>query len=268
MTSACDTFRQRWLDRLGASGADLADPRAEHPHCEVCARWARRAAQVRALLGELPVRSAPAELEEAVAHALAAPAGERVERALAALSIRRAPAALDERVAAALSATEGEHAGSLEADLGIQAVRALERLAAPSVLERLVEEELAEPTLARAERFAGDLERRRAPHLLERRFVGALRREAGRRSVLKPVVALIAAGLVVWVAVRGDGERAREYRFQVLRIEARATELLDPRALELLDALSGGLSFAPPAEGGRRVEPPEAGSAGDGEDDR
>lgn len=167
-------------------------------------------------------------------------------RALAALAPVTAPDELEERVRFDL--------GAEPAPASAGALRSLERLAAPAVLERLVLEELADPALARARRFAGDLSRRPAPLRLEselaaRRGTGAASR---RRS---PVLAMVAAALVFWLAFlavpedvqgpeRGDrlADLGREYGFQVVQLES--PDGLHPMARAFLSGLSGGVEEA------------------------
>jgi hypothetical protein len=97
--------------------------------------------------------------------------------------------------------------------------------------------ELADPSRQRSERFPGSLERLQAPSELERRLRTSVRRTSVARLVLGPLVALSAAGLVVWFALTGDEPRPRPYRFEV--VHATTLEGLDPLARSLAGSLGG-----------------------------
>jgi len=138
----------------------------------------------------------------------------------------------------------------------VQAVRALDQLSAPSVLDRLVEEELARPLEARTARFAGDLEPLRAPRRLDSHVVAHARGRLVARRWLAPAVALAAATVLAWIGGGqlgwwGDagghapamvGSAYESYSFRVVR----PTSLrdMDPTARSLAEALVGSTGRA------------------------
>lgn len=211
--------------------ADLAHA----DHCPECASWARSSEHRRGVLAGLARFSVPAELDERVAREFAGDRSVRLERLLSSLVRLGAPAALDERVAQAFAVRGDEERGRQKAGI----VRALEVQSAPSVLERLVNEELAAPERHRVERFPGTLERVSAPPVLAQRLGSVVRRRALTRLVLGPLVTLAAAALVVWFSV-GRGPEPRRRRFEV--VQATSLQGLDPMARMLAESLSG----APP----------------------
>jgi hypothetical protein len=174
--------------------------------------------------------TAPDELAGRVTAELAGDRAQRLERVLASLIRLGAPAELDVRVSALLGAeARGRESAAT--------LRSMDVMVAPPVLERLLEEELADPARQRSERFPGSLERLQAPSELERRLRTSVRRTSVARLVLGPLVALSAAGLVVWFALTGDEPRPRPYRFEV--VHATTLEGLDPLARSLAGSLGG-----------------------------
>jgi hypothetical protein len=173
---------------------------------------------------------APDELDTRVMAELGGDRGQRLERVLASLVRRGAPAELDGRVAALFGAeARGRESAA--------ALRTMDVMAAPPVLERLLAEELADPARQRSERFPGSLERLPAPAELERRLRTSVRRTTVARLVLAPLVALSAAGVVVWLALTGDEPRPHPYRFEV--VHATTLDGLDPLARSLAGSLGG-----------------------------
>ncbi len=226
MDDSCRAFRDEWLS---AEGVD----RSHASLCPDCAHWAYSAGRQREALCGLESLSAPLELEGRVARELAGDRSRRLERALGSLSRLGAPALLDECVAEMFAGRTGdEERGRQKA----QAVRALEVQRAPSVLERLVNEELATPGRQRVERFTGSLEKLTAPPLLAKRIGSSVRRRALVRLVLGPLVTLAAASLVVWFVV-GHVSEPRRRTFQV--VQASSLEDLDPLARALAESLGG-----------------------------
>jgi hypothetical protein len=227
--AACTLFRDEWL----ASGAPGGD--ADHAsRCAECAAWLRARTRQRRALELLAPQRAPEELGARVAAELAGERTRRVERVLSSLARLGAPAELDGRVSALLRATSSaEERGRESAEV----LRSMDVLEAPPVLERLLDEELADPARQRAERFPGSLERLHAPAELERRLQRSARRSTAVRLVVAPLLALSAAGLVVWLAVTGPAPEAREYRFEV--VHATSLEGLDPLARRLAGSLGG-----------------------------
>jgi hypothetical protein len=80
--------------------------------------------------------------------------------------------------------------------------------------------------------------------VLAERITSLVRRRALGRLVLGPLATLAAAGLVVWIAMRGQEPEQRRYRFEV--VQSTSLEGLDPMARMLAESLGGG------AAGGRR----------------
>ncbi len=135
--------------------------------CAACRRDLARAEVRIAFLRDLARVEAPAEMDGAIVAALQAGARQsRAIRALTALTPFSAPDALARRIAVSRT---------------------------PAVLDRLVGEDLVDPAKALASRYAGRLERLRAPADLEHRLGSAGPRPATR--VLTTV--LLAAGLVL-----------------------------------------------------------------------
>lgn len=227
MGHVCRTFRIAWL-----SGDQPSRPVG----CQECAAWVRSAQRLYAGLRTAERKTAPAELQARVEEELAGNHERRLRGVLGSLLRHGAPAALDARVAEMLSDRAGdEQRGRLKA----QAIRALDVQTAPGVLERLLQEELEAPERHRAERFSGNLERLNAPAALETRIKASLHRRLIVRLVLGPLVSLAAAGLIVWISVRGEDRPASGYRFRV--IEASSLEGMDPMARAIAEVLGGGV---------------------------
>ena len=235
MNEACRAFRDDWLERREGD--------ATHGDCAECQAWTRStAAQIRLLAG-LSALAAPSRLEASLAAELAGDRLARNVRALALLSSVSAPAALEREVFE--KARLGERGDAERGERRAQILRTLDLRSAPSVLDRLVDEELRSPATHRADRFSR-LERLSAPAVLERRVGMILRRSTLRRFFVGPVATLAAAGLVVWLAVRSGQEETgrREYSFRV--VHAAGLEGLDPLGRQLGDVLSAGVSSAVP----------------------
>lgn len=205
--------------------------------CAPCARWAARHDAREELVRSLPRLAAPATLDGRVVSALQAGARqERAIRALRELSRVSTPRELD-RVVAGVADVAGAPASALS---GLRAN-------APSVLDRLVSEELVDPAQARVRRFVGSLPRLHAPCELEalvaHGVAGADRARSAPRSRARLVWGtLAAAALILAVAAPILVDRSiRESRhsFRVERVESIGA--LDPLAYGLLDSVSGGL---------------------------
>ncbi len=190
--------------------------------CSACRRELARAERRVAIVRELPRASAPSALDGAVVAALQAGARqERVIRALAALMPFPAPEDLERRIA-------------------------LPR--APAVLDRLVEEDMADPAKALVSRFVRRLERLRAPDELAERLRSIPARSPGR--LLTPV--LVAAGLVLVVGslvltqvLRGGREPSAPTNgivFVVERVDS--VRDLDPVAGGIVAGFTSGWSDA------------------------
>jgi hypothetical protein len=115
---------------------------------------------------------------------------------------------------------------------------------APAVLDRLVEEDLRDSTAALVRRFAGRLERRRAPQALRERLGrsahSALRPTAIRRNLLAAAaLVLLLAGGGMWLHRRSARAELSDLGFEV-RYET-DLDAMDPMARALLGGLSGGV---------------------------
>jgi hypothetical protein len=112
------------------------------------------------------------------------------------------------------------------------------------VLERLVDEDLRNSSGALARRFAGRLERQRAPRVLRERLQRSawtlLRPTAARRGLFTAaalVVLLVAGGL--WYERRTAPPQAKDLGFEI-RYES-GLDAMDPMARALVGGLSGGI---------------------------
>lgn len=221
-TPSCQDVRDRLLEGRGSLSGAGAGLREHLDVCAECAAFARRAAQIELSLSRLARAAAPPELDGLVVGALEA--GRRQERAVAALlGLARLPAP-PELVGRALEDPTNV-------------------LRAPAVLERLVDEDLRNSSGALARRFAGRLERQRAPLVLRERLqrsaMTLLRPSTARRTLLAAaalVVLLVAGGL--WIQHR-PFRRAEDFGFDI-RYESRL-DAMDPMARSLVGGLSGGI---------------------------
>lgn len=232
-TPSCQDVRDRLLESRGSlSGVD-AELRGHLDACAECAAFARRAAQIDLSFTRLARVSAPLELDGLTVGALEA--GRRQERAVAALrGLARLPAP-PELVGRALE--DPTHV-----------------LRAPAVLERLVDEDLRNSSGALARRFAGRLERQRAPLILRERLqrsaLTLLRPSAARRNLVAAaalVVLLVAGGL--WFQ-HWKTPRAEDYGFQISYESG--LDAMDPFARGLVGGLSGGIVDLHEFHGGRK----------------
>lgn len=233
MQHPCQVLRIEWLGGKRAGLVHL-------DRCRACASWVLSTERLIGVLSNLERRSVPEELDARLTLELAGDRSGRLRRLLESLVRPGAPAALDARVAEQLRdiARPGDvESGSRKAE----AIRALDVQSVPDVLERLVAEELAAPERHRAERFTGSLPRVPVPEELQRLVRVDVRHHALLRLVLVPALALAAACLAVWIAVRGDGAERHEYRFQVVR--SASLDGIDPQALALAESLGGGPSL-------------------------
>lgn len=231
MSERCDAFRADWL----SAGFDPAHVE----ECDACRAWVAASERRLLALSDLTAQRAPDVLAERIARELVGDRSRRLERALGSLARLAAPGALDAAVAAGLGGREPV-GDAQRGERSAGALRALAIVPAPAVLDRLVSEELAKPELQRAERFPGNLERLAAPEELREKLHGSVRRKAAVRLLRGPLVALAAAALVVWVALREDRPAPRSYRFQV--VHATTLDGLDPMARALAEGLTGGVA--------------------------
>lgn len=250
MSSACHRFREDLHD------AFVADPEAlaHAESCEACAALAARVGRVARAVVELERRAVPAALDGLVVAALEA--GVREERAVRAvreLERERLPEPLPESPEEAVE-LEAQIAAELR-DTELGAGLNTERYPVPSVLERLVREELADPERARVARFVFSLPRRAAPSELEARVHVDLaapaprpiaRPRLGRRLAL--VGSSLAAGLLAMVLFRpffltgSDPDRGRPFRVEAATAED--LQALDPFARGLIENVGGGMLAA------------------------
>jgi hypothetical protein len=190
----------------------------------------------------------PGELEGRVVAALEA--GHRQARATAAvadLGRMRSPPELDQAVDAELEGNAGRR----------EEIPA--RLRVPGVLDRLVAEELADLSRARARRYLGTLRRKRAPEELRLRVAGALQAagtatgaaEVGRRGARGLAVRLTlglaaAAGLIGLGSLlsKPAASHAAEQRPEPLVEHVSDPSELNEFAAALFDGASGGLLSA------------------------
>ncbi len=242
MDPRCQTYREALLGAAFAS-----PPQEDHAaSCERCAAWARSGARQAEAVRGLRRLPAPFELDGSVVAALGAGQRQaRAARAIAELLRVSSPAELESAVDAELDAVLGEETREADGEP--------ERLRAPAVLDRLVNEELADPVRARVSRYLGSLRRRRAPQRLRARLALSLeeREFSGPRrirGVLWGGLSLAAGALLAWYGSLsldrwGEGRRQPAgYDFAIERMSS--SEGLSPMALGHLDGLSGGLLLA------------------------
>lgn len=226
MFDPCRDLRDGWFEH---EARRIAGSLPEHlAQCAACRDWSRRIGIQAELLASLPKIEAPDALRDAVYGELAF-SELRIARAVSSLEQCPAPPALEARVAELLA----------EGGLAASSIEGLDRARAPTVLERLVDEELAHPQAHRAERFVGGLEPALAPSRLE----GRLARWGGTRSSprlrrLGAAAATLAAGLFLFLVLRdGRGPGGHERRLPL--VPASGPEELDPLARGLALALGG-----------------------------
>jgi len=256
----CQQFRSKWLeeramaDADGVQALDVAD--GHQSACKACGGWVSSTKKQISLLMELPLLSAPEELDAEVDEAIKNPPPEEsVESVLAALPKKTAPDELGQRLADSMrrdmerreqrAIQTGAQAGvgeTSEAVRSLQSVRTLDIEPVPNVLDRLIDEELSSPAAHRAERMVGNLSRRPAPEALTQRVVRELQRHSMPRLVLAPLATLLAACLLIWVALRGGTEEPAGYSFEVVR--AKDSAGLNPLARQVAEAISAGASNA------------------------
>jgi hypothetical protein len=245
VTNPCQAYRDALLS-AGTSGGALP----EHASgCAACAAWMRSATRLLPELAGLERMAAPSELEGRVVAALQAGYRQvRVVAAVADLGRVSSPPELDQAVDAELEGSSAERSADSPA-----------RLRVPGVLDRLVSEELADLSRARARRYLGSLRRRRAPEELRLRVAGALQsaattaaqrlnvRQGTRGLPMRFALGLAAAGaLVGFGALLSERSASNAAELQPEPIVERVTDPLElsPFAAALLDGASGGLFSA------------------------
>jgi hypothetical protein len=223
----CDAFRIAALERAALP---------EHA-CVECQRWAARLPQREGLLRTLPRMVAPSELDGLSERELEGEARRaRAVRALEGLARVEASEELDRAVEALASGSGPQFAHR-----------------APSVLDRLVAEELANPVKARVARQLENLPRLAAPVALEQRLARAFaepRADASPAPRFSRVWLAVAAAAVALLALaplaleRRDTssgmQTARAARpFRVERLES--TRDLSPSARAWFETVSSGM---------------------------
>lgn len=227
MTFTCTAVRDALLEHRGRPEPDDRDLAAHLDGCSECTAFAGRTVSLVALVSTLPRRAAPSELAGLVV--AATQAGHRQERAVAAFSaLSRLPAP------AALEVIALDDARLDDAPIGAKA---------PAVLDRLVDEDLRDPAAAISRRFAGRLDRRRAPGVLRARLAGSswtLRAPRGFRLAL-PLAASLALLVLASVLIlrRGRPGSGGDDEFQF--VYESSLDSMDPMARGLLSGLSGGV---------------------------
>jgi hypothetical protein len=238
--------RDRLLESRGSVSTANEGELAHLDACAECAGFARRVGQISSSFSKLARLAPPRELDGLTVGAMQA--GRRQERAVVALrGLARLPVP-PELVGRALEDPA-------------RVVRA------PAVLERLVDEDLRNSSGALARRFAGRLERRRAPQALrdrlQRSALSVLRPSAVRRNVLTAAaLALLLVGAGLWLRRRSAANEISELGFEI-RYES-GFEGLDPMARSLLGGLSGGIvDLGPVHPGPGQLGPGHPGPGGD-----
>ncbi|MBM3986768.1 MAG: hypothetical protein FJ294_02275 [Planctomycetes bacterium] len=220
----CNAFRVAALDRAALS---------EHA-CAECERWVGRLALREGLLRTLPRMVAPSELEGLSEREFQSEGRRaRAVRALESLARVEAGDEFDRAVEALASGTGPQFSAR-----------------APSVLERLVAEDLANPVKARVARQFEGLPRLVAPMVLEQRVARELAKPRAERKLATRAWLSVAAAAIALLSLapqaferRGapsDLQSARGARpFRVERLES--TRDLSPSARAWFETVSSGL---------------------------
>lgn len=175
--------------------------------------------------------------------------GEMRAKLVRSLDRVAAPSALDGIVVAALQAgaRQARAVRAVEAMPALEAPDELARripgLVAPAVLDRLVGEDLADPSKALARRYAGRLERLRAPADLEERLgrdAHRPRRIVGAGILAAAGVLLVAAVLIFTYVERHETTTTRPSGPELVVERVDSVRDLDPEAGRLLSTLTGG----------------------------
>jgi hypothetical protein len=220
MDARCQAFRDALVESSTLEAGSLHE-------CSECAAYARRFSQRESVLRSLERHTAPTELEGRTIAALEA--GYREDRAVAALrDLARVdvPSSLDRAV---------------ERVAGEVAQRATSPVAAPDVLRRLVEEELSDPSKARARRFVGSLPREAAPAELDARVAAELARPERPRRFRSKLLAVSFAVVVLAISIQ-IAISMRASRSRIQWIAANDTSEISPMAATLFSGVSGGAS--------------------------
>jgi len=235
----CERLQLAMVDALPSTPHLTGELREHVLACAACARVVRAWPAASRALAELPRRAAPSELDSAVVAAFHG--GARTDRALRALGelARLSPPA---ELAQALEGLARESAGP---------VPQLGRAPAPRVLDRLVDEELQDPSKALVRRHVGGLARLEAPAALRERVAGdfaraqqdsrarlALRQVFRRRLELAlGAAALFALFVGLWALQREPVSPARPFRVE----HAANFGAFSPLSRGMLDTASSGM---------------------------
>lgn len=231
MAHDCRNFRRETWPTLDERSR--AEQLAE---CDDCARWSESWSRRAEALRSLEAREAPAELDALVAEAVGS-SSPRLAAHLSGLPRVDAPEELEARI-------EVEVLGSRSAPF----LHTLDYHEAPSVLDRLVNEELAAGAAATARRFAGDLEPVDAPPALKTWarswWLRSAAEEERRGPGLRTWVGLATAAAAAWMLLpmfRSEQSPASPRNFRVVYVES--PEALSPMARAIADGLSGAATL-------------------------
>lgn len=228
MHPGCREFQERLLARHVASLSHDDELATHIAACAACARFAERVNAVGGALGRLERKPVPAELPgRVVAACHAGHLQERAAKELSSLGRVEVPAELERKV------------------LGDEE----RRLHAPFTLERLVDEELRDPSKALVRRFASRLPRFDAPEELFQRVHSSLGRmkPSVEHRVVWRITALatffvVSGGLFTWFGLR-ETHAASALTFRVEHVQSGSE--LGPVASELFSGLTSGCSDLP-----------------------
>ena len=228
MTSlACRQFRSAALDRSAKSSGESGEHAAT---CAACALWLKRLSGREELIRSLPRVVAPEDLMGRVVASFHA--GERQARAVRALrGLGRVEMPADLERAVEARAREAAAQDPLPEIGG--------RVEAPSVLVRLIQEELQDPAKARSARFLGSLPRVQAPAELAERLAAELARPARPALRVGVWVAFAAALVLAMCAPILFPSAIKRRPFRVEHSDSLAD--LSPFSRALLDTASSGM---------------------------